>query len=130
MASCLLGQPPNSGGQPIFSGYFWSGRALPVGWVQIRLDKTASGDAYFYWSGAYVHPASGGPQIASGGFFLSGGLGISGLGLMDGFVLHPGDGFFVPRSAFRIDNSGGMGGLCMLHTPAVSGQGRVWFIEL
>lgn len=133
MPSFLLGQPVNSGGQPIASGYPWSGRALPVGGLQIRLDKNSSGNAYLYWSGAYVHPGSGGPQITSGGMFLSGGVSgfpTSGLGLMDGFVLHPGDGFFIPRSAFRIDNSGGIGGVCMLHDPAASGQGRVWYLEI
>lgn len=130
MPSFILGQPPASGGQPIFSGFPFSGRYGVTGGIQIRIDKSTSGNVYLYLSGAYVHPASGGPLLNSGGMFLSGGISgfpQSGLGIMDPTtVLYPGDGFFIPRLAINT-LSGGIGGPCMLHDAAVSGQGRVYW---
>lgn len=121
MPSTLLGNPPLSGPQIIVGPNVFSGlRSLPVGGLQLFLDKTASGNAYIYLSGAPV--TSGGATITSGGFLLSGG------GLMDGMVLPPGGSYFVPREA--IPNAGNVSGIINVYAlcdAACSGQARLWW---
>lgn len=95
---------------PLASGDYWSGTGAqhPVGGVNLRLAKNASGNAYV--------GLSGGTTLNSGGFFLSGNN-------ADGFVLHPGDSYFIPRLAFV---SGQMN-IYAHCDPACSGQARLYW---
>ncbi len=68
-----------SGGQLVISGAQWSGQLVPVGGVQFRLDTLASGAVYIG---------------------LSGGMTVRSGGLLDGMVLNPGDGHFVPKLGY------------------------------
>lgn len=84
MPSTLLGNPLASGAQIIVSGNPWSGQnPRPQGGIQLRLSPTASGNAYV--------GLSGGMTVTSGGMFLSGG------GLLDGMVMAAGDSYWIPR---------------------------------
>ena len=123
MASTLLGNPIASGAQLLFSGNPFSGRPWPVGGVQLRLDKTASGNAYIYstqvLSGEYqIYPAGTIPTYISGGMFLSGG------GLADGMIMYPGDGLFIPKSFAGISGQIQIAAIC---DAACSGQARLWY---
>jgi hypothetical protein len=117
MPSTLLGNPYLSGGQLIVSGNPWSGQIRPVGGIQLFLATNSSGNAYITLSGG-VRPASGGPTINSGGFFLSGG------GLMDGMPLGPGASYFIPRIGT------GPSGVINIYAncdQACSGQARLYY---
>ncbi len=92
MPSTLLGNPLASGAQIIVSGNVFSGRVGVVGGVQLRLSNQASGNAYIGLSGAITR--------TSGGFYLSGTL-----GLLDGVELGPGDSYFIPKIAFQISGT-------------------------
>src|SRR5574338_624182 len=72
---------------PLVSGNFWSGQGTPhpVGSVLLKLDPSASGNAYI--------ALSGGATVTSGGFFLSGG------GITDGMLLKPGESYQIPKLA-------------------------------
>jgi hypothetical protein len=87
MPSVILGQPFLSGAQQIVLGSFWSGRQGPSTGVQLILDQRASGRAYI--------GLSGGMTCQSGGMFLSGG------GILDGVCISPGVAYFIPKSAFQ-----------------------------
>ncbi len=100
-----------SGGQNLFSGNYWSGRLTAVGGVQLKLDKTASGNAYV--------GLSGGTTITSGTP-----AGISG-GLLDGMVMYPGEGYFIPKMG--LGTISGSWGVWVQCDAAVSGQGRLFY---
>ncbi len=118
MPSYLIGNPPNSGFQPLISGNFWSGRGdrFPTGGIQVYWDANASGAAFIAFSGG--HPNSGGPTIQSGGMFLSG------LGDMDGFKLAPGTSYFIPR---QVLGPSGTVNIYIGCEVAASGQGRMYW---
>lgn len=108
MPSFLIGNA--SGGNQLISGFPWSGKPMPIGGVQLRLDSNASGSVYF--------ALSGGVTIRSGGFFLSGG------GLMDGFQLGPGQQYFIPR--LGTGESGALS-VYVAGEAATSGQARLYY---
>lgn len=108
MPSFLLGN--RSGGDPVISGNPWSGQLVPAGTLLLHLDRSASGNAYYGFSG--------GMTIQSGGFFLSGG------GLMDGMALNPGESHSIPKYAFRVSGTVNLFAGC---DPAASGQGRLYW---
>lgn len=111
MPSTLLGNPVLSGAQIILSGDPWTGqKAMPQGGIQLRLDKNSSGNVYIGYSG--------GITVTSGGMFLSGG------GLLDGMPLYPGDAMWVPRIATGVS---GTFAVYARHDVACSGQGRLYF---
>ena len=112
MPSTLIGNPLASGAQPVVSGWFWSGQAAqyPVGGIQFKLARNASGNVYLGLSGAMT--------LNSGGMFLSGG------GLVDGMELGGGDSYFIPRVAFP---SSGILNVFARHDAAVSGQARLFW---
>ena len=119
MPSTLIGPTSGATAVPLWSGFPFSGTPFPVGAVNLRLDKSASGNAYIYCSGAGIPVASGGPTITSGG------PAQSGAGLLDGMILYPGDTYIVPRN--RIATSGGVGTIAISCDPAASGQARLWW---
>lgn len=111
MPSFLVGKPVLSGPDVMVSGWAWSGKAsYPVGYVQIRTHPNSSGNIFLGYSG--------GMTMNSGGLFLSGG------GLLDGMLLAPGDAFAVPRLA-----TGQSGNLSIYFRgeAATSGQARVFW---
>jgi hypothetical protein len=125
MPSLVLGQPYASGAQLVVSGNLFSGRLTPIGGIQLRW-MSSGGNAYIAFSG-------GGPPL-SGGFMTtnSGGFGLSGgclSGMLDGFPLAPGDGFFVPMAALQIRQGpqSGSVNLWASFDPAASGVGRLNF---
>lgn len=123
MGSTILGNPIASGPQFLFSGNPYSGRPWPTGQVTIRLDRTASGNAYVYatqvLSGEYQLTQSGMlPTFTSGGMYLSGG------GISDGMILYPGDAYTVPRAFAGISGQIQIGAYV---DQAGSGQARLWF---
>ena len=85
MPSVILGNPLASGAQIVVSGNVFSGRLAPVGGVQLAWDRNASGNVYI--------GLSGGMTVNSGGMFLSGG------GLLDGMQVGPGGVYFIPKIA-------------------------------
>ena len=112
MPSMLLGGPGSttSGGICLVSGAQYSGSIVPVGGIQLRIDKNASGNVYIGFSG--------GITVASGGFRLSGG------GNLDGVQFGAGDSYFIPRLGT------GMSGFPSVYvsTDAVgSGQTRIYW---
>jgi hypothetical protein len=92
-----------SGGQLVISGAQYSGRLVPTGGVQLRLDPLASGAAYIG---------------------LSGGMTVRSGGLLDGMVLNPGDGHFVPKIGYGFS---GNPQIRVLADAAVSGQGLLFW---
>ena len=111
MPSTILGNPVLSGAQIIVSGNPWSGQVrLPQGGIQLRLAPDASGNAYIGFSGAMT--------LNSGGMFLSGG------GLLDGMPLGRGDNYFIPRIAFQ---TSGTYNVYARHDAACSGQARLYY---
>lgn len=121
MPSILLGQPYASGATQVISGNFWSGRkAEPVGGVQLFW-VSSGGNAYIALSG-------GGPPL-SGGFMTinSGTLQLSGgnaSGMLDGFPMAPGAGYFIPKLACGLSGNLSIFALC---DQAASGTGRLYF---
>lgn len=109
MPSIILGNPLASGPQQIVSGNYWSGRAGPVGGIQLVLYPDASGLAYV--------GLSGGTTMRSGGFFLSGTL-----GRLDGMPLSPGVPYFIPKMA--LGRSGSFN-VWVWADAACSGQARL-----
>lgn len=99
-----------SGGQLLFSGAPFSGRASPVGGVQLIAHPANSGVVYV--------GLSGGLTVLSGNFPLSGG------GMLDGMPLSPGAAYFVPKVALL---SGGPLNVYLGSDVACSGQARVHF---
>jgi hypothetical protein len=100
---------------PVISGNFWSGRGSytggqPIGGIQLRLDRAASGNAYI--------SLSGGATVTSGNTFLSGG------GIMDGMQMGPGDAYFIPKVSF---NTSGQVNVYATCDPACSGQARLFW---
>src|SRR5690349_5082660 len=124
MPSMVIDYVPGSGYTPLFSGSWFSGGPRePVGGVQLYADPANSGRIYISLSGGYpvsgqfgLLVGSGGPTITSGAMRLSGG-GSS--GLMDGFPLPPGGGYFVPRLGFN--SLSGFYPMCAGTDPACSG---------
>lgn len=113
MPSLVLGQPLASGPQIIVSGNPWSGLApTPVGGIQFRW-ISSGGNAYI--------GLSGGMTINSGQMFLSGGPNS---GLLDGFPLAPGDGYFIPKLAFPLSGTYNVYAMC---DQVASGVGRLYF---
>ncbi len=110
MPSILIGNPLASGAQIIVSGNPWSGTIVPITGLQLRLDKAASGNVYI--------GLSGGTTMTSGGMFLSGG------GLLDGFLLGPGDAYFIPKGRFQFS---GTYNVYARHDVACSGQARLYY---
>lgn len=110
MPSILIGNPLASGPQIIVSGNPWSGHITPVGGVQLRWDKNASGNCYIGLSGAMT--------VTSGGMFLSGG------GLLDGMQISPGDAYWIPRIGTGISGSISIYAGC---DATASGQGRLYY---
>lgn len=116
MPSFILGQPPSSGAQIIYSGNPYSGHnfpgtgKFPQTGVQLRLHPNASGNVYVGLSGNMT--------TNSGGFFLSGG------GQNDGMIMGPGDSYFVPSLG-----CGQSGNLSLYFTfdVACSGQARMYY---
>lgn len=108
MPSYIIGN--RSGGDPVISGMPWSGKIVPQGGIQLRLDKNASGNAYI--------GLSGGTTVNSGGFFLSGG------GLLDGMQLTPGDGYWIPHIA---TGPSGFINVVASCDSAASGQARLFY---
>lgn len=98
-----------SGGQPLVSGNFFSGRPGPA---VVRLTAWPSN------SGSVYVGLSGGMTITSGGFFLSGG------GLLDGMPLKPGDTYSVPRPLLGASGSTRIYLAC---DAECSGQARVYW---
>ncbi len=97
---------------PLISGNYFSGQGIfhPIGGVQLRLDRTSSGNAYISLSGSTT--------VTSGGFFMSGG------GRLDGMPMFPGDSYFIPKTGCGISGSLGIFVSC---DPACSGQSRLSF---
>jgi hypothetical protein len=110
MPSVIVGNPALSGAQIVVSGFPWSGQIRPVGGVQLRWSSTASGNCFI--------GLSGGTTVTSGGMFLSGG------GLLDGMLLTPGDGYWVPRIGTGLSGNLTIYAQC---EPAASGQGRLFY---
>ena len=113
MPSVLVGN--QSGGQPIISGYPWSGIAPtpPIGGIQLRWDPNASGFCYIALSGRMT--------VGSGGLFQSG---TAYSGLLDGMVLTPGDPYWLPRLVCGPSGSINIRVLC---DAAASGQARLYY---
>lgn len=112
MPSIILGN--QSGGQNILSGAYWSGRLgnPTVAGVQLRLAATAAGNAYV--------GLSGGVTVNSGAVIGSGGMSS---GLLDGFLLTPGDTYFLPRIAV---GASGIPQVFVGTDAAASGQARMY----
>lgn len=110
MPSVLIGNPLLSGPQVVVSGNPWSGRVNPVGGIQFRLAKNASGNVYIGLSGNVT--------LNSGGMFMSGG------GLADGMLVGPGDAYWVPKLGMA---TSGTYSVYARHDAAVSGQGRLYW---
>lgn len=114
MPSVLLGNPSASGAQLVCSGAFYSGfHASPVGGIQLKLSKYASGMAYI--------GLSGGMTVTSGALLLSGGCSS---GLLDGMELAPGDAYFIPKSAIPQSGVFNIWAMC---DGTASGQARLFF---
>lgn len=114
MPSIVLGQPRASGAQLIVSGNPWSGNAPapPIGGVQL-LWVSSGGNAYI--------GLSGGITINSGAMALSGGANS---GMLDGMLLPPGGGYFIPKMACGLSGNLQLYGWC---DQAASGIGRLYF---
>jgi len=112
MPSVLVGN--QSGGQPIVSGNYFSGRAGPIGGIQLRWSPSASGNAYVGYSG--------GITVASGGLFQSG---TDWIGQLDAMPLKPGDALFVPK--LMLNSGQGFTNVYVLCDAAASGQGRLYW---
>ena len=113
MPSILLGWDyANSGGaQLVVSGNPWSGTPFPVGGIQIGLSPEASGNAYVGFSGNIR--------------MTSGGAGANALsGYLDGFLVGPGQGYFVPKARFA---QSGSYNIYAFVDAAGSGQARLSF---
>ena len=116
MPSVLVGLV--SGGQRILSGFggLWSGKALqPVGGVQLRWDRNASGNIYIALSGPMT--------VNSGGYSVSGGSAHS--GLLDGMQIGPGGTYFVPRLG-----TGLSGFLDVFGAPEAAASGNRLYFEV
>lgn len=114
MPSTLVGQPLASGAQRIIVNNPFSGSIHPIGGVQLRLAKEASGNVYVGFN------LSGTVTVNSGGFFLSGNT----AGIDDGMQLTPGDAYFVPKTALPIS---GTWNIFVRHDAACSGQARLYW---
>ena len=112
MPSMMLGNPVASGPQIVVSGNAFSGSAPPplIGGVFMKMPKNASGNAYV--------SAYSGVTLNSGGFFLSGG------GLYDGYLMEPGQEYFLPHSKMPIS---GTLNVYVWADGACSGQTRFYF---
>lgn len=117
MPSVIVGGA--SGGQNILSGAMFSGRIAPIGGVQLRWDRTASGNLYVGLSGGVTRTSGG--VLGVSGTYLS--------GQMDGMVLYPGDPYFIPKLGTGGNTSFTSGGPSIWVTPdaAASGQGRLFW---
>lgn len=100
-----------SGGQPLFSGNYFSGRRIPAQ-LYLKADSRNSGLIYYGLSGGIT--------------FRSGGLPLSGGGLMDGLPLSPGDDVYLPKSAYPIV-SGSMNVFVNCDAAASGGFARVFW---
>lgn len=112
MPSIMLGNPVASGPQIVVSGNAFSGATPPplIGGVMMKLPNTASGNVYV--------SAYSGVTMNSGGFFLSGG------GLFDGYLIQPGQEYFLPKSKFPIS---GILNVYVWADGACSGQSRFYY---
>lgn len=99
-----------SGGQNLLSGNYFSGLGAfhPVGGLQLRADKSNSGNIYV--------ALSGGVTINSG---VISNAGVTSGGFMDGFPLAPGDSYFIPKIAFIQSSGGGLSGTTGSGTPGI-----------
>lgn len=129
MPSVFLGYVAGSGFTPLVSGNPWSGQLEPVGQVYVKADYRNSGYVYVSLSGAWAFSGQMSTLVGSGGPTInSGGMPLSGLGLMDGMILAPGDVYPVPRMAMA--NTGPYSGrypICVGCDAAASGFARVYF---
>ena len=85
-----------SGGHLLFSGDMWSGQFRPQGGVQLRADRSNSGNIYVGLSG-WVTVRSGDYPLSGGGYTL---------GQLDGMQIGPGDAYWIPAIGFA--NKGGV----------------------
>lgn len=111
MPSVIVAGLVQSGGQPLISGNPWSGHVVPQGKVRISLDRAASGSVYI--------GLSGGMTINSGGFTLSGNIGI-----LDGVQVIPGGVYEIPRQAI---NTSGSINVYIGCDAACSGVARIYY---
>lgn len=122
MPSIVFGYIPASGAVTIISGNPYSGYVEPIGGIQLYASPLNSGLVYVAFSG-------GGPP-AAGNFMTtnSGGMPLSGGGLLDGMPIAPGGGYFIPKIAItnRATTSGqfNLFGTC---DAACSGQARLYW---
>lgn len=114
MPSVLL-SPASGSPFPLISGNFYSGTGAlhPIGSVQLRWAKEASGNAYIGLSGGF--------NVNSGGVFMSGGV-LS--GMLDGMVLYPGDAYNIPKVGCGLSGQLGVYATC---DATASGVGRLYF---
>lgn len=110
MPSTIVGNPVASGAQIIVSGNPYSGTITPYGGIQLRLDRSCSGNVYV--------GSSSNITVNSGGMFLSGG------GINDGIPLYPGDSYFIP---IKFTGMSGSYSIYARHDAACSGQGRLYW---
>lgn len=110
MPSIILGNPLASGPVQIVSGNPWSGSFRPVTGIQLVLDRSASGSIYVGLSGNVT--------MTSGGFYLSGTLGLN-----DGLQIQPGGAYFIPKGALI----SGQYNVFVWHDAACSGQARLYY---
>ena len=111
MPSFLVGYPVASGAMPLISGNPWSGSPGVQGKIVLKLDRTSSGNVYVGLSGGILCTSGGAvPNVNSG--------------LLDGFVMHPGDTLEIPRIAI---NASGSYNVYLRHDAACSGQGRLYY---
>jgi len=117
-----------SGPQLLISGNPWSGQIVPVGGIQLVMDRNNSGNMYVGFSGNITR--------------TSGNVPLSGSSLSDGMQVGPGGSYFVPKIALRgvASGAGGAGSgmnllfsgttpwnIFILGDTACSGQGRVYW---
>jgi len=117
-----------SGPQLLISGNPWSGQIVPVGGIQLIMDRNNSGNIYVGFSGNITR--------------TSGNVPLSGSSLSDGMQVGPGGSYFVPKIALRAVASGAGGAgsgmnllfsgttpwnIFILGDATCSGQGRVYW---
>ena len=125
MPSVILGQPAASGAQLVISGNPYSGRLEPVGGIQL-LWVSSGGNCYIAFSGGNPPLSGGFMTINSGSMALSGGAAS---GMLDGMIIPPGGGYFIPKIALGSTGgtTSGTFNLFALCDQAASGIGRLYF---
>ncbi len=123
MPSMLLGNPVASGAIRVMSGNPYSGTFGPTGGVQFRW-VSSGGNCYIALSG-------GGP-ILSGTFMTinSGDIVATrgpASGMLDGFLMAPGDSYFLPALCFGKGPNSGFINVFALCDAVASGIGRLYW---